>query len=462
MNLFWRRFVYLNFFGVFFITAFLLLFYLQGYRYNSANHRVEKTGAIMADSLPTQAHIYLNDQLYNEQTPVTIQSLTPQDYNVRLQIDGFQTWQKKLTVQGSKVTFTGQVRLWPKNYQAETITTGQINQSLLSPNKENLLYQINNGLSAGLWLLNLSSGQAALLTRPAAVSFKYLEWSPSSRQILTLQNDSSQKNWKIFNISDNSWHNLTLPSDLKPLKMHWGDSENQLYFSTDQEVYSFNVSNNSYSLIWREPVKDFRLHDGLIFALSLNNAPALSLKTLDINNLKVMLFANPPTLSTNVDFGEACDTWLPLLDQDRHTLYLLHSPLTELNPIRQLPEVTALDWYQEKNQLLLTNNFEIWNYQIKEDRLSLLLRLASPFTLSRYFNNEPYLIVASANELWAMELDTRDTQQRWLLSTFKKPIQNLYFDGSNRHIIVKTDDGLFRFIVNPNEPNVNRRLISWP
>ncbi|MBU1038675.1 WD40 repeat domain-containing protein [Patescibacteria group bacterium] len=464
MNLFWRRFIYLGFFLIFFLAAFGLLFYLQGYRYDFTNNRLERIGALMADSLPLKADLFINDQITPHQTPVTVQSLHPQDYLVKLTRDGFQSWQKKLKVQPALVTFTGQVRLWPNQTDSQPITSGQINNALLSPNKENLLYQIPKGLNSGLWLLNLASGQTALLKRQAGLSFKNLEWSPSSRHFLTQQSNNGQLSWQIYSLSDSAWRSLNLPVDLNPKQLHWGDDEDLVFISTDNELYSFNYKNGSKKLIWREAISDFRVHDNLIFALSLRSNQSLALKALNLSNLQVVLFDDPPTLSSNLKFLPANQPsgWLPLFDLDRHILYLLHSPLTELIPIRRLPEVNSLDWSPDGQSLLLTNNFEIWDYQITDNKLNLLLRLGSAFSLGRYFNQEPYLIVAAGQEIWALETDTRDTQQRWLLSELKNEVQDIYLDPKNKNIILLTEAGLNQLTVDPSSLSDNRQLIRWP
>ncbi|MFZ5391554.1 MAG: PEGA domain-containing protein [Patescibacteria group bacterium] len=464
MNLFWRRFIYIGFFIVFFIIAFVLLFYLQGYRYDLNNRRLHQIGALMADSLPTKASLFLNDQLTSYQTPTTVQSLQPQDYQVKLDLAGFQPWQKKLTVNPALVTFTGQVRLWPNTQDSQLISDGQINGALLSPNKENLLYQIPSGLNSGLWLLNLSSGQTALLKRQAGLILKNLEWSPSSRYFLTEQNDNGKLSWQIYSLSDNTWQNINPPSDLKIKKLHWGDDEDLVFLATDNELYSFDFGSGSKKLIWREVLSDFRVHDNLIFALTIRSNQTLALKALNLSNLQVVLFDDPPALSSNVKFLPANQPrgWLPLFDLDRHTLYLLHSPLTELTPIRRLPEVNSLDWSPDGQRLVLTNNFEIWDYTIEDNKLNLLLRLGSAFTLGRYFNQEPYLIVASGKEIWSLELDDRDKQQRWLLTELNSEIQDIYLDPKGKNLVILTADGLSRLTVDPNEPSDNRQLIRWP
>ena len=68
MNLICRRIVYLIFVSAFFIVTPLILMYTQGYRYNFAKSRVQKTGILIISSLPKKAEIYLNGKLLKNQS----------------------------------------------------------------------------------------------------------------------------------------------------------------------------------------------------------------------------------------------------------------------------------------------------------------------------------------------------------------------------------------------------------
>ncbi len=444
MNLTVRRFIYLAFFAIFFIVAASLLLYLQGYRYNSVKHKLERTGAIMVDSQPSGVNIFLNDVPGRHKTPTTLGSLWPQNYTIRLEADGYQVWHKQLTVKPSVVTFTGKVHLWPNPATGEVAAIGKINRTELSPDRENLLYNINSGLNAGLWIINLVSGKSTLLDRSTINSFAYLEWSPSGRQFLAAGSGNGLATWQIYNLALQNWQKLNLPTGIKIKAVHWGQSDDEVYFSTPDEVYLFDRNTNITKLIWREMLNDFRIHDGLIFALGGNQSSSVTVKLLDLSNLQIILLNQPAGLSNNLEFLPAGHDWLPLFDYDRHSLYLLHSPLSESKPIRRLPEVTTLDWSPDYDRVLLTNNIEIWDYQIKEDKLNFILRLGSPFGRTRYYLKEPYLLMAIDKEIWALELDTRDIQQRWLLARYDKTIEDIFLSVDGKTLTVQTADKLYR------------------
>lgn len=440
-----RRTLYLSFFAIFFIVGAALLFYLQGYRYNQDKGKIERTGALVVESVPEEAKVIVNGELNKRPTPVALQSLQAGDYEVAVELAGFQPWKKTLNVKPSRVTFTGKIRLWSPAQPGDLVSNTAEAETFPSPDGEHLLYRLHGGLSAGLWLMNLASGKTVLLARPSAETTATLAWSPSSRQILSYyQNDAKHSQPEIYDLADASWETVNLPDSLSPRLVRWGEDDHLLYAATNDELYQWNRRTNSTRLVWRQAVSDFRLHDDLIFALTRSQGGTTQLTVLNRNNLQAVPLEQPPQLAEHASFLEARDEWLPLLDEDRHAIYLLHSPLTELAPVRKIPNVLSLDWDQAGERLLLTNNIEIWEYRIADDKLSLRERVGEPITRSRFFGEEQYIISASATKVWALELDDRGERQRWLLAEYDSPVEDIYLDEKNRTLTVETAKGFYR------------------
>ena len=444
MDLTLRRFLYLSFFAIFFIVGAALLFHLQGYRYNQDKGRIEQTGAIVVESIPKGALVTVNDKEQSRLTPAAIQSLAAGDYNVSVHLDGYQDWRKVLGVRSSRVTFSGQLRLWPPPQLGERMLGTSGAESLLSPNGQHLLYRLRSGLASGLWLMNLATGKTALITRPSSGTASALAWSPSSRRILSFQLNSGSARIDLYDLEEDLWETVPLPNEVKPQLVRWGENDQLLYVATTEELYQWNRRTKALKLVWRERLDDFRVHDELVWGLVRSNSGGLGLKVLNRTNLKLIPLEEPPQLAGSASFFEARGEWLPLLDQDRHTLYLLHSPLTELAPVRKLPEVISVDWAPDGDRLLLTNNIEIWEYRIDDDKLTLRERVSEPITKSRFFGEEAYLIAAVGNKVWALELDERGERQRWLLAEYTTPIEDIFLDPKVRTLTVETADGFYR------------------
>lgn len=461
MNLFIRRILYSSFFVVFIITSAVLLFYLQGFRYNAQKGLVERTGAIVVESTPKQATVVINGEIQKRTTPSSFQSLNPGDYEVVINMSGWQTWRKILSVKPSRATFTGAVHLWPTPQTGTQITTNPAVNVTLSPDGAKLLYYSKSGLSSGIWLFDLTSGETSLIARPSLGDIISLEWTSSGKEFLIIQKTLSGNNFQIFNLSKKEWDNLNF-SDFSPSIVHFGEDENIVYAYSKDGLYQFNRRTDSAKLLWREQLNDFRFHDDLIFGLVPNENGGINLKILNLSNLQLVPLEKPPVLSTSVNFLENKGEWLPLFDQDRHTLYLLHSPLTELEPIRRLPEITNIDWSIDKENILLINNFEVWQYNIPNNKLNLLLRVSAPITQARFLNNEPYLVYTSGTKVWGLEFDTRGEQQSWLLADYPSAVEDIFIDPLSKNVNVKLPNGFWKINLKPNLPLNGEPLINWP
>ncbi len=458
MNINRRRLIYLSFIVFFIIATAVLLLALQGFRYNPQKYKLERRGGLSINTLPNQAVINLNNILMPETSPATIQSLQPGNYDVRLQTNNSQPWHKTLAVKPSLVTFTGQVRLWPITNHQPTKIYEAVDYTLQSPNGQNLLYHISSGINYGWWLLNLTSGKSLFLNRQTADTYTKLEWSPNSRQILINQNTTTGPTIQIMDLEKNTLELVTLPTAATNLIVHWGKNESNLYFSNHTELYQFNLSNETVKSIWRGKLIDFKINNEVAFIITTNQNSSSTLKLLNLNNLQIIPTTDGPMATTNLTFLNHSDAWVTLFAEDRHTLYLLRSPLINQEYIKTLPEVTGLDWSINPDQILLTNNFELWRYTISTNKLDLILRMSKPLTAARLYQNEPYILFASDNNLWTVELDTRDQQQQWLLATYPKPIKNLFIDQSGKTVTVQTADALYRVNLSPtitlNQPAV--------
>lgn len=421
-----------------------MLLYLQGYRYDFEQHRIEQTGALMLTTVPARATIVLNGQSSKEQTPVTIQSLEPAQYDITITAPGYQSWHKLLSVRAAEVTFSGSIRLFPPPHEGVHLTGTTFTTAALAPNRANLLYFLSQGLSTGLWLLNLTSGQTALITRPSGSIITSVEWAPSSREFLVAARTGDKISYRTYNVTEAEWDEIALPGSVSPQAVHWGEDEDYLYIATDNEIYQYTRSSHNLKLLWRERITDFRIHDGIIYGLTEGASGTVAVRAISRSNLEPVAFDLGTALSTNLSFLEPREGWLPLYDNDRHTLFLLHSPLSETNYVRRLPEVTEIDWSPDGNELLLTNNIEVWNYNVSTDKLTLIRRISTGFSQARRLPTDPYLTYATGNEVWTLEFDTRAEQQSWLIGKFPAEVIDLFIDPRGATLYAKTVAGLYQ------------------
>ncbi|MCR4278465.1 MAG: PEGA domain-containing protein [bacterium] len=109
---FHRRILPWVFASLFLASAPVLVFYTAGYRWNPKKDKVERNGTLIVDTKPTGAFVFLNENNTNEQSPITIQNIRPGEYIIQLKKSGYHSWQKKLDLKASIVTFASNIHLW--------------------------------------------------------------------------------------------------------------------------------------------------------------------------------------------------------------------------------------------------------------------------------------------------------------------------------------------------------------
>lgn len=181
------------------IAAFgiIAIFYARGFKPDFKNASFSRTGLIVAKSTPSGAQVYLNNRL-TAVTDTNITFLDPGTYKVRVQKDGFSTWEKSLDIKAD-LAVEIEALLFPLAPQISPLTaTGAYNPTL-SPDKTKIAFGIP-GERGGAMLISMGNAPFALgqntrtlaknqlAPQQAGVGYDFSRakfvWSPDSKQIV--------------------------------------------------------------------------------------------------------------------------------------------------------------------------------------------------------------------------------------------------------------------------------------
>lgn len=193
-----------------FLTVLSML-YAQGYRlsFNIPSSGgtgeptpavgLKKTAILAVRSIPDSAKIYINDEL-RDLTNATVDSLEPNTtYNVKVEKEGFEVWEKNVEVYENKVTDVTAL-LVLKGGGLNPLTNTGVSEFELSNNGELLAYLSGGEEKPGLWMLQLSNNPLNIFqTNKKAIALDNLDyiysngeqifWSPDDQEILIKMND---------------------------------------------------------------------------------------------------------------------------------------------------------------------------------------------------------------------------------------------------------------------------------
>ena len=172
------------------------ILYAKGYRFdpNGKNNGkiIEGTGLLVATSHPDGARVLVNDHLTTA-TNNTI-NLSPGDYEVRIEKDGYISWHKKVKIKNGLVSEANAL-LFPTAPKFEAMTTIGVNRVIIDPTNGLLAYTVasQSATKNGVYVLNMNAGPFVFLGNSgnqivnnvvANFSDADISFSPDSKQIL--------------------------------------------------------------------------------------------------------------------------------------------------------------------------------------------------------------------------------------------------------------------------------------
>jgi dipeptidyl aminopeptidase/acylaminoacyl peptidase len=183
------------------LVTYLVIKLARGYQPDFRDGKFKPTGLLVAVSEPKGAQVFINGRLTSA-TNTTI-SLSPGDYDIKIQKDGFISWEKPLKIQKELVT-EANVVLFPSVPDLRPLTFSGARNPLLSPDGQKIVFVVTSASTKekdGLYVLDLVfppisfNKEARQIAQPkTGISFEdaTLYWSPDSKQVLVeLQNNQN-------------------------------------------------------------------------------------------------------------------------------------------------------------------------------------------------------------------------------------------------------------------------------
>lgn len=181
------------------LAGAVAIFYARGFKPDFKNGKIGRTGLIVATSTPTGARIYLDDRLTSA-TNTNIDYLEPRKYKVKIQKDGYTTWEKEVEIKADLATEI-MALLFPLAPEIKPLTTTGATGPALSLDGTKIAYG-TPGERGGIYALTMSDTpipfrqDSRLLAKNSAI-FDYSHanfiWDPNSKQIIAQIMDTNGK-----------------------------------------------------------------------------------------------------------------------------------------------------------------------------------------------------------------------------------------------------------------------------
>lgn len=405
MSLKFRRFLYITFITAFLIIAPIIMLYAAGYKISKTGINFQKTGMFILDTNPRGAKIYINGKLQQSfikkiffqnksdiTTPAKIKNLLPDEYNIKLELDGYWSWQKKLPIYSGASTFAENINLFKKDLPIliQQAKTGK----LVLPPQKNKLISIN---SNQLTLIDLITEEQITATTSITKSSNFY-WTSDSTKLLIdkLIIDTNDLNQKI-----------DLSQLLKDDSGNFKIINNRLYYQNQDNLFYFDLQTNiSERIISGQLFNDFLIKDDYVYLLT-NLKNSVKLNIFKIGSNQIIRTINLPP-SINYQFINPEHKLLNIYDESSQILYLidplLASPYTLIETIHYIKYGL---WINE-NKLLYINDFEIWSFDLASKEKTLITRISDTIHGIIWHPSNNYIIYSTSQSINTIELDERE------------------------------------------------------
>jgi hypothetical protein len=383
---------------VFVFGTLAMSFYASGYKLNTSwppkfNRLLIKTGMIAVDTIPRGAVVYLDDEPQSNlswnplkteylTTATKVKNVLPGEHDLRLELEGYWPFQKKIYVSSGQTTFSEDINLF-RNNTPLLLATSDNTEVQLSANRKYLYIPAENKI------ITLKNGQERIISGASAKSF----WLKNSDKLfssgniygLTAAEDANYS--KLIGAATDNWF---LDEDQDRLYYQGGDAIGYLNLKNKTSVLVISGRNfNTY-----EPRGDY-----LFFVSS--DGTKISLNQYSLATQKIEQELNLPNVGNYKFYYDEVKP-LTLYDNLNKTLYIW-DPSSAKNGLKTVQDVISWQWLDDNN-LLYSNTWEIYRLNLETGKSDLLTRVGEEITKLIWNSEGNYLVFSSANSLNVLDI----------------------------------------------------------
>lgn len=422
-----RRVLYLTFIAVFAAVAPLFLLSVQGYRYDRSSHRFLKTGLVSVDADPRPDRVYLDGSLRRTPgRPMRVSSVAPGNHVLRLEKDGYRSWEQSVSVYAGRSTTLLDVRL-VRDAAAEELARNTTAFALAGDQRRLALLSASDTVT----FLDLGSGSSSSFTVPTGQRPDGLSWSPSGNA-LYLHFPTGTRHSVLVNPPDGQF--VQIPAVPLSALVDWNPLRPNHLLALDGQTL-FDVDSASGAVI--------TVDDSVVDWAAFGNALVV-LKNAD-GQAALFNAAGDEPLSSGIGATSRLLRTAPVLsvlDPDRQTLTVFQRG----EPLQQtaFSRITQAVWQPGGSLIAMANDMEVYlrRYPFTSLEPALFNRFGTSVKLLWWSSSLRALFIAHGKTLELWEATLSGPRQTYTLLS-ESVVQGA--EDADGNALVRTEDGkIFR------------------
>lgn len=408
---------------------------------------MEKTGAFILDSQPQNADIYINGKLQQTlfkqyfsqteshiKTPAKIKNLLPGEYDIKIELEGYLPWMKKLAILPNTSTYAENIFLFKKSLPVMA-TQGKIFDYQLSPDK-NIIASLADNKA---FLYYLDDGLTKEFSAPAKAGG--LLWSPDNKKILVNNIIINTDTGETTGINDNEKGAIS--------NCKWNaDNADEIFCQSGDAIKKFNlVAKTSEEILSGRQTGDYLIENDYAYVIDKANS---KINITKIADKKIAANINLPG-SDNYIFINQASKLINLYDKDHYILYLIDPSSLSYNPLKETINNVKNVYWTDDNKLLYFNDYEIWTLNLENGGRTLLTRISEKINSAIMLPNNNYVLYNTNSAIYAIELDDREKRnitEIIRINNISKILMNDKGDTLYFYAQAEKQEGLFNLKIN--------------
>ena len=463
---------------IFIVITPIIVLYSMGYRLSKNgkdNTIITSTGGVRINTrIPYE--IKINGK-FESKSPLLKVGLAPQDLDVVLSLDGYQSWAKTLTIKPSLVQLVSDVTLFPTKPDLEKFTDLSIAKNISRvPDASSILYTSHIPKESGLWLLNLETKLRKRLTDSVALGgldnqdYSDFVWNANGTTLAfkTSINNAFQyfviinanTSPVIFNIT-----NLIPVADtiVSPVKIVSLDSD-RLFFVQAGSLYEVTKQFITRSDALVGDIRQHAFINDSIYYTSTKDIEKNLIRIYNIDTKKVDSITFPNIEISKIYISPSQSHIIIIDNEQKSWLKAIGTDTPEFNKISDL-EIKDIQFSLDSKKALLKgenslsmlylDTIEGYKSRVEGD-FDTLYTSKDSITKSEFWEpNSEYIIFVEDNKLKTVESDTRGVINLYTLLENTKNFASIRIGNDAKTIISNNENEIKYFQFPIRTPLIN-------
>lgn len=416
MNIVFKRTFVLLLSILFLFTIFFVLTFFNGYEFDIKNFKFIRTGSLYLETTPKSSNIYLNNKKYKETTPLIINHLSPDKYNIRIEKSGYKTWEDEIEINSGEVSFFEYEMI--RSDLSLTYLQNLSDNYFISDTENYIVYSLP-GLNNSFYNIYLYNFENNINTKIYELENELEDviWGGAS-ELLFLKD--SENNFFYYDFIDIYNIGYKISMNIKNIYPNLINKNEVILETLDNifilDLYSYNLSeiilNYTYSKL---------LFNG-------NDILVINENSIKVFNKESLILINEFSIQglNNIDL---VDNFYIISDY-KNNLHFLNQNFQEVF------KTYANKYRYNKNQFLIFNNNEIKLFDINSNSEILLSRYGNDILDANFYKNE-YILYCVENNLILKNI--KYNNNIYLINNLDN-LNNIININNNIYLIKKIDE----------------------